>query len=80
MDAMHEIMDDVGGYTQVEMIDWIFETAELGDIRPRKGDVIAWHDGDREQLFEILPTANRQAVEKHDNAGVMVVAHTKQTQ
>ena len=80
MDAMHEVIDDVGGYTEVEMIDWIFQVSELGDIRPRRGDLIAWHDGTREQIFEILPTAKHQAVEQHDNAGVMIVAHTKQTQ
>ena len=80
MDAMHQVIDDTGGYTEIEMTDWIFQLSELGNIRPRKGDLIVYHDGQNDQIFEILPTANRQAVERHDNAGVMLVAHTKQIQ
>lgn len=80
MDALHEVVDEVGGYTKIEMVDWIFSKAELGAVVPRKGDLIAWHDGAKENIFQIMPTAQHQAVEAHDNAGVMLVAHTKQIQ
>lgn len=78
MDALHEVVDEVGGFTKTEMIDWIFQVSELGNVVPRKGDLIVWHDGTKENIFQIMPTAQHQAVEKHDNAGVMLVAHTKQ--
>lgn len=76
-DESYTVYDGEGGFTKIQSIDWIVKKTDLAGVTARPGDRIAETRVDEARMYEVMPIDKRPCCEDHDNAGVMVVLHTK---
>jgi hypothetical protein len=77
MDEEYEVSDDNGVMTKMQVTDWLLKRSVLANVIPKNGDRISLFRDDTQETYEVLPIGSRPCCEPHDNAGVMVVVHTK---
>jgi hypothetical protein len=80
MDEEYLVNDEDGVVTKIQVNDWLFKPSILANVEPRSGDRISLFRDDTEHIYEVQPVGNRPCCEPHDNAGAMVVVHTKKIQ
>ena len=77
MDEEYFVNDENGVATKMQVNDWILKAALLGNVKPQNGDRISLLRDNVEHVYEVQPIGNRPCCEPHDNAGVMIVVHSK---
>lgn len=80
MDEEYEVADDMGGFVKMQVTNWIVKRESLAFSTVLPGDRITEVRGTEERVYEAQPIGNRPVAEDHDNAGVMVMIHTKRIQ
>lgn len=76
-DEEYSVWDGEGGHTKIQSNDWILKLSDLDGLEPRPGDRVTETRNGVERVYEVMPIDKRPAAEDHDNAGVMVVVHSK---
>lgn len=79
-DEEYKVFDGDGGFVQVQSTDWIFRVSDLAGVAPRPGDEVTEIRAGVVRKYQVMPIDKRPCCEDHDNAGVMVVVHSKRIQ
>ena len=79
VDETYIIHNDEGPPTEIQGVDWLITASLLEGLTPRAGDEIQETIGSVEHTYQVLPMDKRPCCEWHDNAGTILVVHTKRT-